>query len=138
MHSINTRHVGKADIPKYFGKALRFSESMYAAFSEGNWDATGLLAVHAVISANDALTASRANIRSAGPKHDHAVRLFLRYFTDGESEEVAKDLRWLIGKKSLVEYEARAFTVEEAQEAVERAGRFLEFARRRLPALHQK
>jgi len=65
--------------------------------------------VHAAISTNDALTASRANIRSAGPKHDAAVQLFLRYFTDEGSEEAGKDLKWLIGKKSTVEYEARAF-----------------------------
>ena len=138
MHTFNTRHVDKTDIPRYFEKALQFSESMHNALSEGNWDSAGLLAVHAVISTNDALTASKAGIRSAGPKHDHAIRLFLRYFSDRESKEAANDLRWLISKKSLVEYEARAFSEEEAQEAAERAGRFLEFARRRLPAPYLK
>jgi len=138
LPNFNTRHVDNADIPRYFRKALQFSKSMHSAFSEGNWDATGLAAVHAAISTNDALTASRAGIRSAGPKHDAAVKLFLRCFTDKGSEEAGKDLKWLIGKKSIVEYEARAFTKKEAEEAVERADRLLEFARRKLPAQYQK
>lgn len=128
----------RPDIPKYFRKALQFSKSMHAAFSEGDWDSTGLLAVHTAISTNDALTASRAGVRSAGPKHDDAVRLFLAHYTDSASEEAAKQLKWLIGKKSLVEYEARAFSEREAEEAVERADRLLEFARRMLPAQYQK
>jgi hypothetical protein len=138
LHHSNIKHVDKVDIPKYFSKALQFSKSMHSAFSDGNWDATGLSAVHTAISINDALTASRANIRSAGPKHDDAVRLFLRYYTDRESEEAGKDLKWLINKKSIVEYEARAITEKEAKEAVERADRLLEFAMRKLPAQYQK
>ena len=93
MATINTEHVDKADGPKYFKKALQFSKSMHAAFAEEDWDATGLLAVHAAISTNDALTAARASIRSAGPRHDDAVRLFLGYYTDRESQEIARDLR---------------------------------------------
>lgn len=111
---------------------------MHAAFSEGNWDAAGLCAVHTAISLNDALTGLRARVRSAGPKHDDAVDLFRRNFTESGSQGAAEDLRWLIGKKSLVEYESRALTEKEAEEAVERADRFLEFARRMLPDQYQE
>jgi HEPN domain-containing protein len=135
---MRTRHVGEDEIPQYFSKALRFSRSMHAAFSEGNWDAVGLSAVHMAISLNDALTGLRAGVRSAGPKHDDAVDLFRRNFTEGKSQGAAEDLRWLIGKKSLVEYESRALTEKEAEESVERADRFLEFAKRKLPDQYQE
>ena len=59
LHHSNIKHVDKVDIPKYFRKALQFSKSMHSSFSDGNWDATGLAAVHMAISINDALTASR-------------------------------------------------------------------------------
>lgn len=135
---MGTKHVDRDEIPQYFKKALQFSKSMHAAFSEANWDAVGLAAVHAAISANDALTGFIAGVRPAGPKHDDAVDLFRRNFTDQESQEAAEDLRWLIRKKSLVEYESRALTEKEATEAVERADRLLEFARSRLPSEYQK
>ncbi len=135
---MRTRHVDRDEIPQYFRKALQFSRSMHASFSEGDWDATGLAAIHMAISANDALTGLVAGVRSAGPKHDDAVDLFRRHFSDEESQGVAEDLRWLIRKKSVVEYESRALTEEEATEAVERADRLLEFARVRLPGEYQK
>lgn len=134
---MRTRHVDKKEIPQYFSKALQFSKSMHAAFSKSNWDSVGLSAVHTAISVNDALTGQRAGVRSAGPKHDDAVDLFRRVFTESESQGVAEDLRWLIGKKSLVEYESRALSKKEAEEAVERADRLLEFARRKLPPEYQ-
>lgn len=135
---MRTRHVDRDEIPQYFRKALQFSRSMQASFSEGNWDGTGLAAIHMAISANDALTGSVARVRSAGPKHDDAADLFRRHFPDEEAQGVAEDLRWLIRKKSVVEYESGALTEVEANEAVMRADRLLEFARGRLPGEYQK
>ena len=87
-------------------------------------------AIHAAISGSDAVTAVLAERRSADPDHQRAVDLLEE--VAGQSEEIktrVRQLRMLLAKKNIVEYESRRATAKEAVESVERAERFVEWAR---------
>ena len=61
----------------YLIKAEQFNETARDAFQKGNWNAVGLNAVHAAISANDAITVYFKKLRSVSDKHSDAVNLLL-------------------------------------------------------------
>lgn len=110
----------------YLIKAGQFQETARDALSKQNWNAVGLNAVHAAISASDALTVYYKKIRSASDKHSDAVNLFLEVLEkDREAKSVAKHLSWLINKKNLIEYESRLFYQKEAGEALKHMDRFV-------------
>jgi hypothetical protein len=88
-----------------------------------------LNAIHAAISALDAVTAALAGLRSADPDHQRAVDL-LEEVASG-SEEITtrvRQTRQLLARKNMVEYESRRATAKEARDAVERASRIVDWA----------
>lgn len=92
-------------------------------------DAAMLNAVHAAISATDAVCVALAGRRSADPDHQQAADLL--HEIGGKSREVTdsvKQMRMLLAKKNVVEYESRQATSKEASEAVKRAARFVLWA----------
>lgn len=89
-----------------------------------------LNAIHAAISAADAVAVALSGRRSADPDHQRAVD-FLEEVGRG-SEPIGarvKQLRALLSQKNYVEYESRRATAKEAAEAVARAVRIVEWAR---------
>ncbi len=122
-----TRKLDPAAARLYYGKAVQFAESMKTSLEKRHWDAAGLSAVHAVISAADALLAAYGGIRSAEPDHRQASRLL----EDTLGRAVAPQIRhisFVIARKNVVEYEQRRLTEKEARSIAEHAGRFLSFA----------
>ena len=92
-------------------------------------DAAMLDAIHAAISAADAVTVALAGQRSADPDHGRAADLLDE--VGGRSSEVrahARQLRQLLGRKNAVEYESRRATAREAADAVKRADRLVAWA----------
>ena len=88
-----------------------------------------LNAIHAAISASDAVTAVLAERRSADPDHQRAVDLLEEVAgQSGEIKARVRQLRMLLAKKNVVEYESRRATAKEAADSVERAERFVEWA----------
>ncbi len=88
-----------------------------------------LNAVHAVISATDAVCVALAGRRSADPDHQRAADLLQEI--GGKSRELTQNvrqLRMLLAKKNIVEYESRQASVREASDAVKRADRFVDWA----------
>jgi hypothetical protein len=68
-------------------------------------------------------------LRSADPDHERAVDLLEE--TAGGSEEIkarARQMRQLLAKKNMVDYEARRATAKEARDAAERASRIVAWA----------
>lgn len=128
-----TRPARAADAPLYFGKAVEFLEAAEAALREGRWDAAGLAAIHAGISAGDAVLAYRGGVRSAGQDHRSAADLLLQVLGPA-STDASRHLKRLVDKKNLVEYEQRRLTEPEALDLAEHARRFLKWARTQLPA----
>ena len=109
------------------GKAREFLATMESALVGGQWDSAGLAAIHAGISAGDAILAFHGGVRSAGQDHRATVDLLVRIMGPSALES-AKHLRRLIDKKNLVEYESRRSTAREAVEAVKRADRLVAWA----------
>lgn len=88
-----------------------------------------LTAIHAAISASDAVTVALAGRRSADPDHQRAADL-LEEVASG-SEEIrtrVRQIRALLAKKNVVEYESRRATSSEAGESVRRAERIVAWA----------
>jgi HEPN domain-containing protein len=123
--------VPRAEARLYLGKAEQFLQEARSALERSRHDAALLNAIHAAISGSDAVTAVLAERRSADPEHQRAVDLLEE--VAGQSEEIKTRVRqlrmMLLAKKNIVEYESRQGTAKEAVESVERAERFVEWAR---------
>lgn len=124
-----TVSVSRAEARLYLAKAEQFSAEADAALSGSRNDAAMLNAIHAAISAVDAVTTALAGLRSADPDHQRAIDL-LEEVASG-SDEVktrARQMRQLLTRKNIVEYESRRATAKEARQAVERANRIVTWA----------
>ncbi len=113
----------------YLAKAEQFSAEAAAAMKGSRNDAAMLNAVHAVISATDAVCVAFAGRRSADPDHRGAADLLQEI--GGKSRELTQNvrqLRMLLAKKNVVEYESRRASAREASDAVKRADRFVDWA----------
>jgi hypothetical protein len=107
-------------------KAEQFQETARDALGKRNWNAVGLNAVHAAISACDSITVYYKKIRSASDKHSDAVNLFLEVLENSsEAKRASKHLAWLINRKNLIEYESRLFYQKEAGESLKHMERFV-------------
>ena len=122
--------VSRAEARLYLGKAQQFLEEARSAMSERRYDAVMLNGIHAALSGGDAVTVALAGRRSADPDHQRAADLLEQ--VAGGSEEIgsrSRQLRMLLAKKNVVEYESRRATAKEAAEAVDRAGKLVAWAR---------
>jgi len=132
MINIKTRQ--ESGWKNYLIKAEQFLETARDTYFKENWNAVGLNAVHSAISVNDALTSYYGKIRSISEKHSDSISLLLEVFKNDEESKIhSKHILWLIGRKNLVEYESRLFFKKEAEESLKHAGRFLSWAKSRLP-----
>jgi hypothetical protein len=121
----------------YLAKAKQFSAEASAATTGSRSDAAMLNAVHAVISATDAVCVALAGQRSADPDHQRAADLLQEI--GGKSKDVTnnvRQVRMLLAKKNVVEYESRQATSREASEAVKRAARFVQWASQTIEDAH--
>ncbi len=113
----------------YLDKARQFSLNARDALDGARFDAALLDAVHAGISAGDAITVALGGERSTDPDHLRLADLIEEHAGGGEDARAhAKQLRLLVNKKNLVEYEARRATHADAREGVERADRLVAWA----------
>lgn len=106
---------------------------MQESLRKEKWNAAALNAIHAGISANDALLTFHFGLRSISPKHDDAVRLLTSMMKRDDTEAKAKHLRRLISMKNIVEYEGRLFTKREAESLAKHTDRFLNWVKSLLP-----
>ncbi len=129
--SIPTRPVSRVHASNYLRKAAQHWASARRARDAGEYDSAVLLAVHCAIAAGDAACVAQAEVRSNSPTHTDQVRLVKTLFPDdSEAERAAKELASLLDKKHTVEYEARRCIAKDAEAAVARAERLLNWARR--------
>ena len=130
-----TRSVSEQQIRAYLEKAVEFMRRSQASYAEEDFNAAGLLAVHAVISANDAVTGQYGQMRSAGEDHQKAADLLREVAPTGarEWQLQANRLHRIVGKKNLVAYEGRHLTSKESSWLVEQAERFVGWAKEVVP-----
>lgn len=96
------------------------------------WDAAGLAAIHAGISACDAVLSYRGGVRSAGQDHRAAVDLLQQVIGEAGTD-ASRHLKRLVDKKNIVAYEQRRLTQAEALDLTEHARRFVSWAKDQVP-----
>lgn len=123
-----TRPVSVIQVREYLAKA---EEYLLAASSELEAErgiAATSLAIHAGISAADAVCGARLQVRAAGQSHNEVTKLLAGAGDDGV--ELAKDLQRLLPMKTKAEYEPDDIPQSAASRAVGRAQRCVAIARR--------
>lgn len=130
--SDRTRPATQADARQFVDKALQFLAGMETELAASRWDGAGLAAIHAGISAGDAVMSYRGGVRSAGQDHRAAVDLLQQVVGDA-AVEPSRHLKRLVDKKNLVEYEQRRLTQAEALDLAEHARRFVRWTEGQVP-----
>ena len=128
-----TRDVDKWRSRDYIKRADQCLKSMSRDFEEGSWDSCVILAIHAAISAADALCISALGRRSASDNHKEAIALFLSINPmDTEIRKAANRLGDLLKIKTDAEYGERPQSGKDAELAKLNAERLVSFVRKRL------
>ena len=109
-----TRSVSPQVAGNYLKKAQEFAAAMETALEEEHWNAAALAAVHAVISAGDAMLAAFVGIRSAEQDHRQIVTLLADHLGK-DGEKASKHVLRVIARKNLVEYEGRLIRQTDAK-----------------------
>ena len=123
-----TKTVSSAQVRSYAAKAEEFLEAAASDLASGRNVAATSLAIHAGISAADAVCGARLGRRAAGVDHDEVLVLLRRAGPDGT--QIERDLRRLLPLKTKAEYEPDDIAPSVAASAVERAQRCSAVARR--------
>jgi hypothetical protein len=119
--------VNQAQVRSYLGKAEEFILAAPESLDAGHVVAATSLAVHAGISACDAISGARTGQRATGPDHAQAVTLLAQAGREGK--DAARLLTRLIPLKNRAEYEPQDVPRTSATRAVEQAGRIVQIAR---------
>ncbi len=122
-----TRRVAAAQTRTYLGKAEEFLAAARESLEAGHSLAATSLAVHAGISACDAICGARTGQRAAGSDHGQAVTLLDQAGREGK--DAARALARLMPFKNRAEYEPEAVPKATAKRAVDQAERIVGIAR---------
>ncbi len=115
---------------EHLAKAEQFLEAGEAAAEAALHDAAMLNAIHAAISASDAVAIALAGVRSSDADHARAADLLEELAGGGSEIKVkARQLRQLLARKTAVEYGSRRATPKEARDALQRASRLVLWSR---------
>lgn len=131
---VRTTSVPKSDYINYLKKAEEFLSTVQESLIKAKWNAVGLNAIHAGISASDAVLVCLHGVRSTNPKHDDVIRLFSALVKHKDIEQNINHLRSLIAMKNIVEYDQRLITQSEAMSLSKHAERFLAWVKSILPS----
>lgn len=124
---VRTRRVASAQARQFLGKAEEFLTAARESLEAGHTLASTSLAVHAGISAGDAISGARTGQRAAG--QDHAQAATLLNGAGSEGKDAARILTRLLPLKNRAEYEPDDVPKATARRAVEQAERIVRIAR---------
>jgi hypothetical protein len=124
---IKTSSVEKSDAVNYWKRSQELLMSMRNNLMLENWNAAVIDGVHAVISANDALTAASVGKRSTGSSHYDAVELLKQSCPQGTNPDTQR-LRRIISVKNHVEYGPSLVLSADAQRTAQDVERFITWA----------
>ena len=127
MRIDDTRPAERGQARSYLAKALEFHETARVAVAADRWNAAGLSAIHAGLSAADAALVASAGLRSSSKDHGAAVAL-LRQLVPEAGAAQERQLTGLLAMKNTIAYEQRMLTQEEAKTLTTNAGRLVRWA----------
>lgn len=128
-----TEVVPKARYTIYWERSNEFADQMARAAAVGAWSSVGLLGIHSVISACDALTVHRTGQRWSGQDHAGVVGM-VSALQLSDPDKLVRQITRALESKNRVEYEARKFTEREALDVQRCANRVRTWIRAQLPA----
>src|SRR5579864_6408155 len=105
---------------------------MNRAAKDNAWNSVGLLGVHCVISACDALTVQRTGQRWSGQDHGGVVGM-VEELGLPDADHVVRQVARVLEAKNRVEYESREFTEREAESVRQSASRVTKWVSSLLP-----
>lgn len=132
-----TRQVDKSAARVFWNRSIQCAAMMEEALDRKHWEAIGINAVHAAISANDAVLAAHKGLRLTSADHADAARILMSQLKDEEAQKAGKRLSVIIAKKSRVEYEGKRFTEKDARSIVVDVQRFIKWAGSIIPGQFQ-
>jgi len=101
---------------------------MLVAFNASNWNAAATFAVQCAISSADAICVQETGIRSISQDHFDVCGLVAGIQLDG-AQEKSRQLRKIIARKNLVQYECRSVNRSDADEMVKVTTRVYQWVR---------
>lgn len=120
------REESKSASSDYLKKASDNYDQMLVAFHASNWNAAATLAVQCAISSADAICVYEKGIRSISQDHLDVCGLVAN-LTIKEADEKSKQLRKVIIRKNMVQYESRSVRKADADEMVKCSTRFYQW-----------
>lgn len=122
------RQEDKSAASGYLKKAADNYEQMLAAFHASNWNAAATLAVQCAISSADAICVHEKGSRSISQDHLDVCDLVAQLPIKG-SDEKAKQIRKVIARKNMVQYESRSVYKSDADDMVKVTTRVYQWVR---------
>jgi len=118
----------KSSASGYLKKAADNYDQMLAAYNASNWNAAATLSVQCAISSADAICVYEKGIRSISQDHldvcDLVAQLPLK-----DASEKSKQIRKVIMRKNMVQYESRSVRKSDADEMVKITARVYQWVR---------
>ncbi|MFC1617459.1 HEPN domain-containing protein [Candidatus Margulisiibacteriota bacterium] len=133
VSKIKTRDVSKSYYSNYLKKAQECFNAAKTSFDSREWNASAINAIHACISACDAICVYFLGKRNAGESHNNAAVLFK---TIGNEESVninANRIVRILRIKNMAEYEERLMFKSEAEKVLKDCERFMQYVIQKLP-----
>jgi len=125
---MRVREESREKAADYLKKAADNYEQMLAAFHASNWNAAATLAVQCAISLADTICVYEKGMRSISQDHLDVCDLVAGLSLAGAKEK-SKQLRKIIVRKNLVQYECRSVHKAEADEMVKVTARIYQWVR---------
>jgi HEPN domain-containing protein len=125
---VQTSPAGVAEARRFLAKAEGFLRAAKREHGAGEANPAGAMAIHAGISACDALTSFFLGVRSKGGRH-HDVLELVASLPVPEKNTIARQLRQLLDAKNTVEYDDRTLIAGDEDKMIEAAERIVKTAR---------
>ena len=128
------RRVGRHRAKDYWQVATHLMESARALIALGDEEygnAIGICLIHAVISANDAVTINAAEVRSSSEQHADAQKLLKEVVNDVPAQ-VTRAFGAVVQAKFEYEYSGEIFTQAAAKRLMVKAERFYKWVEEQL------
>ncbi|MDP3041347.1 MAG: HEPN domain-containing protein [Candidatus Omnitrophota bacterium] len=125
---IKIRQEDRSQAVDYLKKATDNYEQMLAAFNASNWNAAATLAVQCAISSADAICVHEKGVRSVSQDHLDVCDLVADLPLDG-AQEKSRQLRKVVARKNLVQYECRSVHKADADEMIKVTTRVYQWVR---------
>jgi len=131
-----TRESKKVNVPKsQFKQYKRIADGFFqGAVNErelSNWNASGVLIVHAAIAYADAVTIKFGGVRSKGDDHQDVVRLLDTLIPQSETKKTAlNQLEKLIAHKTSVSYSGETYDGNDIEKLFKHLERFKNWAKK--------